>query len=89
MTPPASLNTSCQPNFIAQADDSYVLVWSSCPSDETEPTPEQQHMVCSYLFDLGLVTECKLPDGETMTAPTAAPLPPTRFVYAVFRSEGV
>ena len=47
-----------------------------------EPTSQQQQMICSYLFELGVVAQCKPPNGDTMILPTAAPLSPTRYAMS-------
>ena len=72
------LNTSCQPTFVTQ-DNNLVLLWTSCPTGEMEPSPEQQQMLCMYMFELGVVATCKSPGGTSMEQPTAPPLSPTRY----------
>ena len=69
------LNTSCEPRFVSTESETLVLVWV-CPEGEGQPPPEAQDRLCAYLFELGVVSQCKLPGvTEFMEAPTAGTIP--------------
>ena len=80
------LTTICEPRFIISAPDSaLILIWL-CPEGEDVPSPEAQQRLCAYLFELGVVGQCKLPFAEEfMTPPTVPPLPTTRSVMCTFK----
>ena len=69
--------TSCEPRFVLTNDGGAVLLWV-CPTNVTEPTAEEQQQLCQYLFEQGVALECKPPNGEAMTPPSAPTIPATR-----------
>ena len=47
-----------------------------CPDGEDQPSAMAQAGLCMYLFDLGVVSQCRQPDEEDfMEAPTVTTVP--------------
>lgn len=47
----------------------------------TEPTSEDQVVLCNVLLESPLVVTCTPPGGEEMTQPTIAPLGTSRYFH--------
>ena len=77
------LTTICEPRFIALVPDTTLLLIWLCPEGEQVPSSEQQQRLCDYLFELGVVSRCKLPRGEFMIPPEDPTLPSTRLVIEI------
>lgn len=70
-TSSSTLATPCEPRFI-QPDDAveqFFLIWL-CPVNISEPTPQDQAVLCSVLLQSPLVVTCQPPGGSEMTLPT-------------------
>lgn len=70
------LTTTCEPRFILLGSaDEAILIWL-CPMGEVQPSPQAQQLLCSYLFEVGVVSRCKLPlEMDFVVPPTVPPLP--------------
>ena len=77
----STLATPCEPRFI-QPDNTveqFFLIWL-CPMDTSEPTPQDQAVLCSVLLQSPLVATCRSPGGDEMTLATVPPPKETRYI---------
>lgn len=67
-----TLATSCEPRFIQpdSQENLYALIWI-CPVNVTEPTPEDQVVLCNALLESSLVVTCKPPNAQELSLPRA------------------
>ena len=75
----STLATPCEPRFI-QPDNTveqFFLIWL-CPANTSEPTPQDQAVLCSVLLQSPLVATCRSPGGDEMTLATVPPPKETR-----------